>query len=91
MKIKNPFIKKQQKDFILTRVVTRDIIRDSFAGIRNLFGLRLRTYESMLNKSINELLKEMRFRYKDIKWYRISVNPLVNGSAMINIYGVYLE
>jgi len=79
----------KEKDFILTRVVTRDILRDAFAGIRNIFGLRLRTYENMITKSTTELLKEMRLKYKKIKWYRISINPLVNGSAMINIYGVY--
>lgn len=78
-----------EKDFILTRVVTRDILRDYFAGIRNLFGLRLRTYETMLNQNILELLEEMRLKYKKIKWYRMSINPLIKGSAMINIYGVY--
>lgn len=77
-----------KKDFIITRVVTRDIFRDWFAGIRNLFGLRLRTYENMINKAVKQMLKEMRLKYKHIKWYRISINPLVSGSAMINIYGV---
>ena len=80
-----------EKDFIITRVVTRDIIRDSFAGIRNFFGLRLRTYETMIKQHCEALLEEMRLKYKNIKWYRISINPLTKGSAMINIYGVYDE
>lgn len=75
------------KDFIFNRVVTRDILRDWFAGIRNFFGLRLRTYETMLNKAIAEMLEEMRLTHKKILWYRINVNPLTNGSAMITIYG----
>ncbi len=79
--------KIEGKDFILTRVVTRDIIRDSFEGIRNLFGLRLRTYETMIKKHSEELLAEMRLRYSQIKWYRISINPLQAGSAMIIVYG----
>jgi len=77
------------KDFIMTRVVTRDILRDTFAVIRNFLGFRLRTYEKMINKNTQELLKEMRLRYKKIKWYRISINPLVGGSAMISVYGEY--
>jgi len=81
----------EEKDFIITRVVTRDVFRDWFASIRNLFGLRLRTYESLINKHIKEILEEMRLRYKGIVWHRISINPLVNGSAMINIYGVYQD
>lgn len=74
------------KDFIITRVVTRDIIRDAFNGIRNTFGLRLRNFEFVIQKSTTEMLEEMRLRYK-VKWYRISINPLINGSCMINVYG----
>ncbi len=74
------------KDFIITRVVTRDVIRDSFNSIRNMFGLRLRNFEYVIQKHTNEMLEEMRLKYK-VKWYRISINPLVNGSCMINIYG----
>lgn len=72
--------------FNLTRVVTRNIVTDSFQGIRNIFGLRLRGYEKMLNDSISELVKEMELKYK-VDWYRIIVNPLLKGSAMIIIYG----
>lgn len=74
------------KDFILTRVVTKDILRDSFNGIRNTFGLRLRNFEVTIQKHTTEMLEEMRLKHK-VKWYRISINPLVSGSVMINIYG----
>ena len=72
--------------FTLTRVVTRNIVTDSFQGIRNIFGLRLRGYERMLNQSIEDLMKEMDLKY-DVKWYRLIVNPLTKGSAMIILYG----
>jgi len=74
------------KKFTLTRVVTKDIITDSFQGLRNLFGLRLRGYEKVLDKNINEMIKEMELKYNTI-WYRMIVNPLTNGSAMIILYG----
>ena len=77
-----------EKDFIITRVITKDIVRDSFNGIRNMFGLRLRNFESAIQRHTNEMLEEMRLKYI-VKWYRISVNPLVNGSVMINIYGEF--
>ena len=79
------------KDFIITRVVTKDILRDWFAGIRNFFGLRLRSYEGMINKNIVIMLEEMRLTYKGIKWYRMSINPMIKGPVMLNIYGVYDE
>lgn len=72
--------------FNFTRVVTKNVVTDSFQGIRNLFGLRLRGYERMLQKAIEELTREAELKYK-IKWYRLIVNPLVKGSAMIIFYG----
>jgi len=72
--------------FSITRVVTKDIITDNFQGLRNLFGLRLRGYEHMLNKNIKELISISEKQY-NIDWFRLSINPLTNGSAMITIYG----
>jgi len=72
--------------FSLSRVVTKNIVIDSFQGLRNFFGLRLRGYEKMLNKHINELIKDAEYVYR-ISWWRLSINPLTNGSAMITIYG----
>ena len=73
--------------FKIVRVVTKNIVTDSFQGIRNLFGLRLRGYEKMLDQAIGELFEEMNLRYPKVEWYRLIVNPMVKGSAMIIIYG----
>ncbi len=78
------------KRFTITRVVTKDIITDSFQGLRNLFGLRLRGYEKVLDKNIKEMTEEMEIKY-NVNWYRMIVNPLTSGSAMIIIYGESLE
>ena len=72
--------------FNLTRVVTKNIVTDSFQSIRNIFGLRLRGYERMINNAVKELTEEMELKYK-VKWYRLIINPLTNGSAMIILYG----
>jgi len=72
--------------FSVTRVATKNLIVDSFQGLRNLLGLRLRGYESMISKHISELIYETKLEY-DIKWYRLSINPLTNGSVMITLYG----
>lgn len=73
-------------NFQITRVITKDIITDAFQGIRNFFGLRLRGYESMINKHLNEIIKDMEAKYIP-SWYRFSINPLTTGSVMITIYG----
>lgn len=79
---------ERNKDFLLSRVVTRHFVSDFFQFIRNLFGLRLRSYEFVIKMNYSEMLKEMRLKYKDnIKWYRASFNPLGKETIMINIYG----
>ena len=77
---------KQKESFSETRVVTKDIITDSFQGLRNFFGLRLRGYESVINKHTNELLNDMKTLW-DIQWFRLSINPLTTGAIMITLYG----
>lgn len=72
--------------FQIIRVVSRDIVRDFFNSIRNLFGLRLLNWEKRINETISKMTFEMHLKYK-IKWYRLIVNPLVDGSAMIILYG----
>jgi len=85
MEEQNPELKPTKK-FSITRVVTKDIVTDSFQWIRNLLGLRLRGYEGLINKHINEVIEEAELTY-NIKWFRLSVNPMVHGSCMITIYG----
>jgi hypothetical protein len=75
-----------KENFRIVRVVTKDIVTDAFQGIRNLFGLRLRGYERMLSKYIEEAMIEMDLKYK-VDWFRLIVNPLGNNSAMIVLYG----
>ena len=78
--------KKELTKFSITRVVTKDIVTDTFQGIRNFFGLRLRGYEQVINKHTNELIAEANIKYKTT-WFRFSINPMVQGSIMITIFG----
>lgn len=83
-------MKKELKKFSITRVVTKDIVTDTFQGVRNFFGLRLRGYESVINRNTKELINEANLRY-NIKWFRLSINPMVGGSIMITIFGEGVE
>ena len=75
-----------KEKFSITRVVTRDVITDFFQIIRNLFGMRLKGYEEIINTNINELVESAEKKYKII-WWRLSVNPLIHNSIMITVYG----
>lgn len=76
------------KKFSLTRVYTKNIVIDSFQGIRNIFGLRLRGYENMINQATQEMIELAESKYK-ISWWKMTINPLTKGSVMITIYGEY--
>ena len=76
------------KQFIITRVATRHFVSDMFQSIRNMFGLRLRSYEELIKINHAEMIKEMEIKYGNkVLWYRISFNPLTNNTVMINLYG----
>ena len=72
--------------FQITRVVSKNLVVDAFQWVRNLFGFRLRSWEKHINNSIADLCQEMRLKY-DPKWWRLIVNPLTDGSAMLIVYG----
>jgi uncharacterized protein YbjQ (UPF0145 family) len=79
----------RQTDFLITRVVTRHLVSDFFQGIRNIFGLRLRSYEELIKSAHTEMIEEMKLTYGNkVIWYRFSFNPLAKEAIMINLYGV---
>jgi len=78
-----------EKKFSITRVYTKNIITDSFQGIRNIFGLRLRGYEGMINQGTKELIELAETKYGKLNWWRLSINPMTSGSVMITIFGEY--
>lgn len=73
-------------EYYNTHVVTKNLIRDWLAGIKNLLGLRLTSYEDVINEAIEELIKDMKSKGK-MNWYRLSINEITNGAIMIIIYG----
>ena len=77
--------------FSLTRVYTKNIVTDSFQGIRNIFGLRLRGYERMINEGTKEIIELAESKYSKINNWKLSINPMAKGSVMITIFGEYEE
>jgi uncharacterized protein YbjQ (UPF0145 family) len=75
------------KRFSITQVVTRNIIVDSFQGIRTTFGLRLRGYEKMINETTKILIDRMNCQYSSVAWWRLSINPIGKDAVMITVYG----
>lgn len=81
----NKVDRMEDKKFHITRVVSRDLVRDWFQDIRSMFGARLRAYEQRIDESIDEVFDELALE-GTIKWYRIN-QDVIGDSIIITIYG----
>lgn len=80
----------ETENFHATRVVSRNFIVDFLQHIRNLFGWRLRGYEQVLEEAMDSLMSEVEEEYDlhhDDSWYRVDVDPMTHGTAIVKLYG----
>ena len=73
--------------FSKTRILTKDVFSDTFAGIKSMFGIRLKGFEKKAEEYIDEMMGEILLE-GNVEWHRMTVNPFLDG-IMINIYGEY--
>jgi len=78
---------EQMKHIVITRVVTRDFVRDWWNGIKNLFGKRLSSYEKMVELGTTQIWQEVSQRNLTMKWYTYEITELTNGALAIIFYG----
>ena len=78
----------EYKDFCITRVVTRDFIRDWFQGIRSMFGMRMKAYEKRTKVTIQEIMEEVKSNGTPL-WHRMNIQEVGKDGILINIYGEY--
>ncbi len=72
------------KTFHVTKVYSRNVITDWVQGIRNFFGLELKSYTEVIQKGISECMEKTP---ENKKWFKIDVEQISNGGFMILIYG----
>jgi uncharacterized protein YbjQ (UPF0145 family) len=70
-----------------TRVVSKNFIHDIINKFRNILGLRLKSYEKMIEIAEDEILKEVQDNKIEFKWFRFEITQLTNGAVAINFYG----
>ena len=71
----------------ITKVVTRNIIKDIVASIQNMMGINLKSYEKMVEKGVQQIQDELKAKGIKLKWYRYEMNQLTNGAMAIMFYG----
>lgn len=69
----------------INKTVARNFIMDFVAGIQNMFGLNLTSYEKMVDKAMKNINDELNGR--ELLWFRYEITQLTNGALSITLYG----
>jgi len=71
----------------ITKVVSRNFIQDFIAKFQNIVGLNLTSYETMVQKGVEQIKQELGKRNIKVKWFRYEISQLSNGAMAIMFYG----
>lgn len=71
----------------LRKVVTKNFIADFIAVVQNFLGLNLVSYESLIDKGMEQINKEITDKKLKMKWFRLEITELTNGSLVLLYYG----
>jgi uncharacterized protein YbjQ (UPF0145 family) len=72
----------------VTKVISRNFMSDFFANAKNILGGRLKTYEKMLNTSLDDITKEFYNKYPSATQVRIEFTEFTNGALAVIVHGV---
>lgn len=69
----------------INRTVTRNFVMDMVAGIQNMFGMNLKSYEKMVDKAMEQIKEEL--GDKELSWFRYEITQLGGGALSVTLYG----
>lgn len=69
------------------RLYAKDFVSDFFQGLKNIIGGRLKGYEDMCNKAIEETLKKSNKKYPKAKNVSIRLDEFTDGALIVHIQG----
>lgn len=72
----------------VTKVVSRNFVTDFIAGLVNIVGGRLKSYEKMLDNSLRDVTQEFYELYPKAKQVRIEFTEFTTGALAIVVHGV---
>lgn len=69
------------------KVVSKNFVADFIASIQNFLGVNLVSYESLIDKAMTQLKEDINKSKQRVKWFRIEITELTNGSLAVLYYG----
>ena len=73
------------RSIYINKTVTRNFVMDMIAGIQNMFGMNLTSYEKMVDKAMKQIKEELGDR--ELLWFRYEITQLGGGALSITLYG----
>ena len=69
------------------RVVTKDMISDFFGRMKSLIGGRIKSYEKLIQETLEEMYNELAIKYPDISNISIATTEMISDGAELIMYG----
>lgn len=77
----------REKTVFAVRVTSKHFLADFFQGIKNMIGMRLSAYESMIEDAVEGALHDLYKSYPDVYDVKIATAQTARGAAEIIVYG----
>ena len=71
----------------VTRIYTKDFVTDFLQSLKNIIGGRLKSYEKMVDKCIEDTWTEFKKKYNGAKNLRTDIEHLTTGAILVTITG----
>ena len=71
----------------IVRVMTKDMISDFFARFRSIIGGRVKSYERLIQETLEEMEKELRKKYPNVQNLRLGTTEMISDGAELILYG----
>jgi len=75
------------KEVFIVRVITKDMISDFFARMKSLIGGRIKSYEILIQETLEEMYNELVTKYPNIQEIKIATTEMIKDGAELIMYG----
>lgn len=75
------------KTIFRVRVITRDIVTNTFAKLKSITGGRIKSYEKAIQAALEELYNEMLTDYPNIQNIKLVISDMFEDEVQLVVYG----
>lgn len=77
----------KEKTVFAVVVKTRHFLADVFQHIKNVLGMNLTSYETMIEDAIEEAMYKLHKKFPDVYEVKLATTQVTNGACEVIVYG----